>query len=439
MQNSPNSPTSRPAGAKASGKVFISYRREDSSTIAGRIHDWLVQRMPPGNLFFDIDSIQYGVDFEHRIQQTIPQCRAVLAIIGPHWFTEDGRPSQHVLSELELARSVGVQIIPILVEGASMPPDERLPQSLQGFQKLNAAQVRSGRDFKPDMEELAKALGVRVSSPGRPLGTRIGQLAMTIGAVVALLAVGVGVLGGLSGEGPLAGVFGTLPNPTATPTDIPGTATSIPTPTQTPNPCIAFSDNFSSRDASWELSSTPDISYNTSAHQVTFVVPAHADFSNPNFQGPHMWRKAQGAFSIDVNVAQLLLGDTNGQFYASVGLIIWENSTSYVRLEEVAAETAGSSQVKSGIEFDVYKGGSANRIVRYDQSPMPGNTLRLSLKNGVITAEEYDSTSNRWSNLGTSASFVTTQPLVGFLATNSGPAATNSNAAIFKDFHLSCL
>jgi hypothetical protein len=183
---------------KAVGKIFLSYRREDSPTTAGRIQDWLVQRVPKKDVFFDIDSIQYGIDFERRIQQTIPHCKAVLAIIGPRWFTEDGHPSRQVVAELELASRSGVQIIPVLVEGGSMPPQDRLPQSLQRFFALNAAQVRSGRDFRHDIEDLAKTLGIPIA-PRSPLSIGSPGFWVATMTAVVLLALGIMELVNLAG------------------------------------------------------------------------------------------------------------------------------------------------------------------------------------------------------------------------------------------------
>lgn len=193
-------------GIKSVGKIFISYRRDDSATIAGRIHDWLVQRVPSADVFFDMDSIQYGVDFERRIQSTIPHCKAVLAIIGPRWLTGDGHPSEQVTKELELARSHSVATIPVLVENATMPADEHLPPSLQRFQMLNAAQVRTGRDFQRDMEDLAKALGIPLA-PRSLLDPRSARFWAVSAAVLVLLSLSI------------AGLFtGLLPRPSA-PTD----------------------------------------------------------------------------------------------------------------------------------------------------------------------------------------------------------------------------
>jgi hypothetical protein len=198
---------------KSVGKIFISYRRDDSAAIAGRIRDWLVQRVPSADVFFDVDSIQYGVDFERRIQSTIPQCKAVLAIIGPHWLTEDGQPSAPVAMELELARSRGVAIMPVLVENATMPSDEHLPLSLQRFQKINAAQVRAGRDFQHDMEDLARALGIPVA-PRSLLDPRSARFWIVLGAVLFVLSVSIaGLLNGFllrtSTNNPLASTTAT--------------------------------------------------------------------------------------------------------------------------------------------------------------------------------------------------------------------------------------
>jgi hypothetical protein len=44
-------------------RVFISYRREESELIAGRIYDHLTSRFGPHNIFRDLDSIPPGVDF----------------------------------------------------------------------------------------------------------------------------------------------------------------------------------------------------------------------------------------------------------------------------------------------------------------------------------------------------------------------------------------
>jgi hypothetical protein len=47
----------------ASGRIFISYRREETDFAAGWLHDRLTDRFGRGQVFKDVDSIQLGDDF----------------------------------------------------------------------------------------------------------------------------------------------------------------------------------------------------------------------------------------------------------------------------------------------------------------------------------------------------------------------------------------
>lgn len=44
-------------------KILISYRREDSAHVTGRIYDRLVQQFGRTAVFKDVDSIPLGIDF----------------------------------------------------------------------------------------------------------------------------------------------------------------------------------------------------------------------------------------------------------------------------------------------------------------------------------------------------------------------------------------
>jgi TIR domain len=90
--------------------IAISYRREDSLTIAGRLYDGLQAEFGERNVFMDFDSIPPGVDFRERIKETIERSDLVIALIGPQWLGEqsDGSrriddPSDFVRLEIEYA------------------------------------------------------------------------------------------------------------------------------------------------------------------------------------------------------------------------------------------------------------------------------------------------------------------------------------------------
>jgi TIR domain len=69
------------------GNIFINYRREESSHVAGRLHDSLAPTFGGHKLFMDVDNIPVGRDFEEYLNSQVTACDAMLAIIGPNWLT----------------------------------------------------------------------------------------------------------------------------------------------------------------------------------------------------------------------------------------------------------------------------------------------------------------------------------------------------------------
>jgi hypothetical protein len=67
-------------------KIFISYRRDDSAGMAGRIYDRLEARFGRENRFMDIDAMPLGVDFREHLHSAVGQCDVLLAVIGRNWF-----------------------------------------------------------------------------------------------------------------------------------------------------------------------------------------------------------------------------------------------------------------------------------------------------------------------------------------------------------------
>ncbi len=117
---------STPTGA---GRIFISYRREETAYPAGWLFDRLVEHFGQGQVFKDVDSIQLGDDFVEVITAAVAGCDVLLALIGDQWLTitgEDGRrrledPSDFVRLEIEAALARNIRVIPVLVDGARMP------------------------------------------------------------------------------------------------------------------------------------------------------------------------------------------------------------------------------------------------------------------------------------------------------------------------------
>ena len=147
-------------------RVFISYRRSDCQAQANGLHDGLVHRLPGASIFKDIDSIPYGVDFEDHIRAEIHQCDVVLVLIGDDWLDARNATGTRRLDdaddfvrlEIETAlSSPAVRVVPVLVEGATMPRQADLPPSIQRLARLRAIELSDAR-WRSDLTVLTSTL-----------------------------------------------------------------------------------------------------------------------------------------------------------------------------------------------------------------------------------------------------------------------------------------
>src|SRR4051812_43543626 len=112
-------------------RFFISYRRDDSLDIAGRIYDRLAAHFGHDEVFIDVDTIPFGVDFRSFLTDWIAQCEVVIVVIGRTWLDcrfEGGPkagqrrledPADFVRIEVAAALARGIPVIPVLVGGAA--------------------------------------------------------------------------------------------------------------------------------------------------------------------------------------------------------------------------------------------------------------------------------------------------------------------------------
>jgi hypothetical protein len=172
-------------------KIFISYRREDASDIAGRIRDWLVQtrRIAREDIFVDVTAILPGADFMDVIEHAISQCRAVIIVISPSWLAQVNAPdTSHVRIEAEAALNKHIPVIPVLVGGAKLPDAQQLPEKLRVLLRLNVQPLRH-ETFDYDMGLVRRALGLGRGSMGAGASSR--WVAVIAAALLVVLGLGV--------------------------------------------------------------------------------------------------------------------------------------------------------------------------------------------------------------------------------------------------------
>ena len=129
-------------------------------------YDGLVHRLRNASLFMDIDSIPPGVDFEQHIRDEIRRSDVILVMIGDNWLDDRpgtnrrriDEPDDFVRLEIENALALpNVRIIPVLVEGAQMPPADELPASIHQLARLHAFELSDHR-WSSDVERLARTI-----------------------------------------------------------------------------------------------------------------------------------------------------------------------------------------------------------------------------------------------------------------------------------------
>jgi hypothetical protein len=145
--------------------IVISYRRDDSKWITGRIFDRLEDHYGHGQVFMDIDNIPIGMDFRRHLQRTLARCDILIAVIGPDWVAPDQTGRSRLLDEtdwvrveIETALAKGVPVVPLLVDDAQMPQPAQLPGELRDFAFRQAARVDTGVDFRAHMQRLIGSL-----------------------------------------------------------------------------------------------------------------------------------------------------------------------------------------------------------------------------------------------------------------------------------------
>ena len=191
------------------GKIFINYRRDDSISTAGRLHDRLAQTFGRENLFMDVDHIPAGVDFVDYLPSQVAACDVFLAVIGPNWLDakdDDGRrrfdnPNDYVAIEIAAALARNIRVIPVLIDGARTPKADKLPDSIKPLVRRNAVEVRN-TNFSHDAESLIPKIheALKTARPVTrrwPFITRMversrarGHWRMVAGSATALLLVG---------------------------------------------------------------------------------------------------------------------------------------------------------------------------------------------------------------------------------------------------------
>jgi hypothetical protein len=181
-------------------RIFISYRRDDAAGYARAVNDALVRRFGADGVFIDVDDIHAGQPFSEVIQRSVGGSAVLLALIGKRWLGErEGAPARITEDADFVRREVAaglahaeMRVIPVLLDGATIPEPAQLPPDLRALAGRNALELDNTR-FAADLEhllrEVEEALGEEPSAPSTPRSSAMKWLAAAALALVVVAAI----------------------------------------------------------------------------------------------------------------------------------------------------------------------------------------------------------------------------------------------------------
>jgi TIR domain len=143
--------------------IFISYRRDDTRLIAGRLYEALKAAFPKKKIFFDVDTPEPGNEIIAKIVRELQSSQVVIALIGPQWNARNRLDSTHdfvrreLKSALDLRQQDGLKVLPVLVDGAKIP-SERLPHDLIAIGELEYLEIAGDADVDRVVEGARRLL-----------------------------------------------------------------------------------------------------------------------------------------------------------------------------------------------------------------------------------------------------------------------------------------
>ena len=151
---------------KARSSVFLNYRSDDTKAVAARLAADLRRSFRAEQVFQDFSSIAPGAEWPESLEHGLENCAAVLVLIGRNWLQivdGEGRrrldlPEDWVRQEIATVLRVReVRVFPVLVDDASMPAANELPEEIRALTRRQAIHLTT-RHWEKDVTTLVEYL-----------------------------------------------------------------------------------------------------------------------------------------------------------------------------------------------------------------------------------------------------------------------------------------
>lgn len=147
----------------AAPRIFVCYRRDDTGSVVDQIALRLAAAFGHDHVVRDINRLNLRtVSRLVLASDVLSGCTHVVVVIGPRWLISGDQglqsPKDQVRIEIEAAfKRKDVRVLPVLVDGASMPSADVLPPSLLPLAALTPV-LLSGTDFDPGVRRLIEQI-----------------------------------------------------------------------------------------------------------------------------------------------------------------------------------------------------------------------------------------------------------------------------------------
>jgi hypothetical protein len=155
-------------------KIFINYRRDANLREAQHLATLLAAKFGKSSVFLDLRGIGGAENWMEKLQEQVDACDLMIVLISKDWTQSTNAQGQRRMEDAndplvyEIARALRnrMPVLPILIDGATMPEAAELPKSLWVLTLQHGMPLRN-EFFGPDTAEIVAAIKRRVKELGR--------------------------------------------------------------------------------------------------------------------------------------------------------------------------------------------------------------------------------------------------------------------------------
>jgi len=153
--------------------IFLNYREDDSLGQTSRLYDRLSAAFEAGTILCDKATLRLG-KWADQVNAALDSAKVTIVVIGPRWESRRlWSKDDPVRAEIERSLRAKATLVPLLVDGAALPPREALPPSLHRLLDYQAVRLSAeshdgyNGDVKSLIARLRETLAeMKVRQPG---------------------------------------------------------------------------------------------------------------------------------------------------------------------------------------------------------------------------------------------------------------------------------